>query len=279
MLALGPDGIVTRDRLTTLEEEIEAAPDNLSVGRALAEIKNQRLYKPAFTAFEAYYLQRWGKKRERAYQLIEAYETAQYLAQHGLSIQNERQARELTGIPREKQVEVIRSLQSRSIKPSAANIRREVESLHLDRQKRKSATPKSKPRSTALSPTDKAAVAHRALNSRRSYAEIAKELGLHETAVRRFMRYDKAFIALREEHERQAIETSYRLRRGELKLEFTEMNGRPHAVLYDPRDPAGLAEQLLYLKNVYRDAEGRTPTYFISTKLKTSPYILVNSFD
>lgn len=52
---------MTRDRLTTLEEEIEATPDNLSVGRALAEIKNQCLYKPAFTAFEAYYLQRWEK--------------------------------------------------------------------------------------------------------------------------------------------------------------------------------------------------------------------------
>lgn len=95
---------MTEDKLTSLEEEIKTAPKNfMVVGRALAEVRNQRLYKPEFSAFEAYCLQRLGYTRVRAQQLIEAYETANDLVQQNLSINNERQARELARVPKEKQ--------------------------------------------------------------------------------------------------------------------------------------------------------------------------------
>lgn len=215
---------MTEDRLISLEEEIETAPKNFAVvGRALAEIRNQRLYKAEFSAFEAYCLQRLGYTRVRAHQLIEAYETANYLAQQGFIVKNERQARELARVPNEKQVEILRSLQARSIKLSTANIRREAESLYLGRQKHKRATPRSKPGSTALGPADEAAVAHLALHTGLSYAEIAELHNLGETAVRKFIKYDKAFLARSAEHKKKVIEDSRKVEFEEIKRRTSKM--------------------------------------------------------
>lgn len=124
-------------------------------------------------------------------------------------------------------------------------------------------TPRLSPRSTALSLAGKAAVTHLLLNTRLSDAEIAELHGLSKAAVEKFRKYDEKFLALREEHETHVLEISHIIRRGELKLGFTKVDGKPHAVLYDPRDPADFERQCLYLKNLYRDAKGRIPAYLV----------------
>ncbi len=53
----------------------------MEVGQALAEIRNRRLYREDFKTFEAYAQQRWGIKRQRAYELMGASEVARNLSE------------------------------------------------------------------------------------------------------------------------------------------------------------------------------------------------------
>jgi len=53
----------------------------MEVGQALAEIRNRRLYRSDFKTFEAYAHQRWGIKRQRAYELMGASEVARNLSE------------------------------------------------------------------------------------------------------------------------------------------------------------------------------------------------------
>jgi len=53
----------------------------MEVGQALTEIRNRRLYRQEFKTFEAYAHQRWGIKRQRAYELMGASEVARNLSE------------------------------------------------------------------------------------------------------------------------------------------------------------------------------------------------------
>lgn len=84
-------------RLTELERVIDDGVRMfVRVGQALAEIRDQRLYRRTHGTFEEYCRERWGFNDSRARQLIAAAETVTDVTGQGLpSPQNEGQAREL----------------------------------------------------------------------------------------------------------------------------------------------------------------------------------------
>jgi hypothetical protein len=53
----------------------------MEVGQALTEIRNRRLYREDFKTFEAYAHQKWGIKRQRAYELMGASEVTRNLSE------------------------------------------------------------------------------------------------------------------------------------------------------------------------------------------------------
>lgn len=87
------------ERLTELEAMIANSRDHfVSVGRALREIRDNRLYKQAlFETFEAYVRARWDMGRAHAYRLIAFYEIIGNLSPIGdILPENEAQVRPLT---------------------------------------------------------------------------------------------------------------------------------------------------------------------------------------
>jgi hypothetical protein len=105
------DGLLSPIELQTLEhyERIiaQGIKTFIEVGHALLVIRDQRLYRQTYGAFEDYLRERWDLSRPRAYQLIDA---AQVVDTVSTSVDivpvNEAQARPLTSLPPEQQVEV-----------------------------------------------------------------------------------------------------------------------------------------------------------------------------
>lgn len=82
--------------LTSLERKIERGLTTFrEVGEALADIRDNRLYRSTHASFELYCSERWGLERQRAYQLMAASEVVQTLGEVGNVVVNEAQAREL----------------------------------------------------------------------------------------------------------------------------------------------------------------------------------------
>jgi len=67
-----------------------------TVGMALRDIKERRLYRSAYTSFEEYLEKRWSISRSRAYQLISGVDVAETVSEQ--TTPSERQARELAKI-------------------------------------------------------------------------------------------------------------------------------------------------------------------------------------
>lgn len=95
--------------------ELEAVVTNglntfVAVGRALAEIRDGRLYRTTHGTFEAYCERQWNLSRPRAYQLIEAATVTEALSTNvdTPAPVNEGQARQLTGLPVATAAEVMR---------------------------------------------------------------------------------------------------------------------------------------------------------------------------
>jgi len=83
--------LLERDRLSELEAVVESGLQAfVSVGLALSEIRNHRLYRERFDTFESYCRERWQFTARRANQLMTAAEIGTMVP-----IPNERQAREL----------------------------------------------------------------------------------------------------------------------------------------------------------------------------------------
>jgi hypothetical protein len=62
-----------RNRLDELEAEIRAGIKTFyTVGAALREIRDSRLYREVFSTFDEYIVEVWGFRKSRAYQLIDA---------------------------------------------------------------------------------------------------------------------------------------------------------------------------------------------------------------
>ena len=74
----------------------------VSVGRALSEIRDKRLYRGRYASFEEYLHERWQLGRAYAYRLISGSEVAERIP--GLA--NEAQAREMTRVPFSEQRDV-----------------------------------------------------------------------------------------------------------------------------------------------------------------------------
>lgn len=90
-----------------LEKTIEKGVKTfVAVGGALAEIKARKLYRERAETFQDYCQQVWGFTKQRAYQLIEAANVEQQLAETSTrvdspAVPSERHARELARLPRE----------------------------------------------------------------------------------------------------------------------------------------------------------------------------------
>ena len=78
----------------------------VEVGRALAEIRDQRLYRASHRTFEEYCHERWLLSRTRAYRLIDAAAVVSPIGD-GQPPKNEAQARELVPLLREDEQEVV----------------------------------------------------------------------------------------------------------------------------------------------------------------------------
>jgi hypothetical protein len=108
-----------RQRLAELEAVVERGLDTFAeVGRALLEIRDERLYRETHGTFEAYLRQRWGMSRRRGYQLIDAARVSTVVDTAGLPAPpSERVARELAPVLRaegeQAVVEVVRSLRAK----------------------------------------------------------------------------------------------------------------------------------------------------------------------
>lgn len=98
----------------------------IEVGRALAEIKEQKLYRQVFSTFEEYCDNRWQLARTRAYELIYAAETAKAMSEISNKHipKNEGQAKQLRGLTAQVAVKVMQEAeQATGGKITAAAIR------------------------------------------------------------------------------------------------------------------------------------------------------------
>lgn len=85
-----------RARMDALERTVrDGLRDFQRTGEALAQIRDNHLYRVGFETFEDYLEQRWGFTRTQAGRLIDAAETARVLEPLGITPQTERQARAL----------------------------------------------------------------------------------------------------------------------------------------------------------------------------------------
>lgn len=98
-----------RQTLERHENAIDAANLNfIDVGRALAAIRDERLYRADFPSFERYCRDRFGYSRQRAQQLIGAAEIAVHMSTRVDTVvpSNESQVRPLVGRPLEEVVKI-----------------------------------------------------------------------------------------------------------------------------------------------------------------------------
>lgn len=140
--------------LTTVEQSRRAEYEEtigrtrsafVECGRALAGMRDERLYRNTHGTFEAYCQEVWGFSRPRAYQLIEAAQVVSTVVDKAPELPaptNEAQARELARVPEEQRAEVWQRVVTKADgKPTAAAIREVV-----------SPPPRPEPPAPALSP-------------------------------------------------------------------------------------------------------------------------------
>lgn len=84
------------------------------VGEALEQIHSKRLYRQTHSAFEDYCQEKWGFTKRRAHQLIDAWKVGTIVP-----IENEAQARALSGLDPEKQKEVFEQATAGGKTPTA----------------------------------------------------------------------------------------------------------------------------------------------------------------
>jgi len=118
-----------KTRLIDMEAIIDAHRKNFyAVGKALFEIRRQRLYRQdGFDRFEDYVKRRWDMSKSHCYRLIDAFKVVCNLSPIGDVLpKNEAQARCLTKLDTSRQREVWRAFLASGIKKSARHIARFV---------------------------------------------------------------------------------------------------------------------------------------------------------
>lgn len=131
-------------RLLQLEKTIQRGKAAfVEVGNALAEIRDSKLYRIEYSTFEDYCREKWGWKRQRAYELIAAAEVVDSLPEEcNKNITNDSQAKELAKVDPEKREEVLekafyaatledRPLTARDIKEAAQDEDEQEEPPHI----------------------------------------------------------------------------------------------------------------------------------------------------
>lgn len=100
--------VAERTRLQELEFIVEHGLQTFyEVGKALEEIREQKLYRETHKTFEAYCQEKWGITKRRAYQFIDAAEIMENLCTNvHNSLVKEYQIRPLKGLPAELQLEI-----------------------------------------------------------------------------------------------------------------------------------------------------------------------------
>lgn len=114
------------DLLAICEEKIaHGLKTFIETGNALADVRENRLYRVDFATFEDYCQERWGFTDSRARQLIAAAATVTNVTAAGLPAPvNEGQARELGKVPQADQADVwARTVEQTAGKPTAAAVR------------------------------------------------------------------------------------------------------------------------------------------------------------
>jgi len=181
-----------QNELSRLEERI--ALSFYEAGRALAAIRDRKLYRATHSSFEAYCDGRWKFSRQQAYRLIDAAEVAEDLSPIGDTGTpqpvNEAQCRSLTPLApeqrREAWVEAVNSAEGD--RPTAAEVKQAVDRL----QRRNNAlTPGSralvvagehKGKEVVVGKVENGAIAHSALPDEGSYPFMVGELEVVELA-------------------------------------------------------------------------------------------------
>lgn len=121
------------ESLAALERTIEVGLRKfVEVGRALAAIRDRRLYRETHRRFQDYIEHRWGLSRARAYQLIGAADVADRVSTNvGAAPTNEAQARELGRLPEDQQLacwsDYCEACAEAGRKPTAAGLRGKVD--------------------------------------------------------------------------------------------------------------------------------------------------------
>ena len=133
------DGEYATDQLDVAErarlQELESIVENglqifYEVGKALDEIREQKLYRESHKSFEAYCRQRWGIARRTADQFIGAARVIENLSAIALKIPTkENQVRPLAGLPPELQIQIWQEAVESSPNgiPTGAAVKRLVE--------------------------------------------------------------------------------------------------------------------------------------------------------
>jgi hypothetical protein len=140
------EGVVQRGLVTFIE-----------VGRALAEIRDRRLYRQTHGTFEEYCHEKWLLRRTRAYQLIDAAKVGEAMSTMvDTPPTNERQARELAPLLREDEqqaVEVWRDLRDEFGADLTAKLVKRTAHNRLKRIRREREADERRERATAETPT------------------------------------------------------------------------------------------------------------------------------
>ncbi|MCC3409501.1 MAG: hypothetical protein JGK17_28900 [Microcoleus sp. PH2017_10_PVI_O_A] len=100
--------VTERVRLQELESIVEHGLQTFyEVGKALDEIREQKLYRESHKSFETYCRDKWGIARQTAHRFIAAAQVIENLTPIGVKIPTkENQVRPLAGLPRELQLEI-----------------------------------------------------------------------------------------------------------------------------------------------------------------------------
>lgn len=104
--AIEPLSLEESEQLAVCESEIsEGLATFWTVGAALAQISEKRLYRDKFETFQIYCKERWSITRQHAYRLIEAVDVFENVSPVG-DIRSERQARAIKHFEKEMQATV-----------------------------------------------------------------------------------------------------------------------------------------------------------------------------
>lgn len=163
--------------LATCEDTIQSTQKSfVACGKALAEIRDDRLYRAEHKTFEAYCQAKWGWTSRRAYMMIEGAEAVKTLPSEMRTIvRNEGQARALASVPAADRPDVLKAASAAG--PVTAKAITEAakpkEAIELDR----TGTPIPK---AILADWQHAEEVARAILGELSAAKVAVEKGLED---------------------------------------------------------------------------------------------------